>query len=422
MKLEWEVLELEPEHPFTISRSTKRRVRRVWVRVRHGSREGWGEADPSDYYGEDAGTTVEALEGLRPVVEAAGAPEAFVPLGRALGRRARELAAGSGGAAPEHGRRAADDAPGVAPAGAATRADASVPPDRRAPHAAARAGITAACLDLWGKRLDRPLWRLWGLDPAEAPVSSFTLGLDEPEVMARKARAARGWPVLKVKLGAGREREEAVMEAVRSEAPDATIRVDANAGWTAEEAVERVRWLADLGVEFVEQPLPPDDREGYRRVREASPVPIVADESCVVPADVPPLAGAVDGVNVKLAKCGGPLAALRTIHTARACGLKVMLGCMLETSLGVAPAAHLAPLVDWADLDGAHLLAEDPFRGPGPVAPEAERAAGDGAARRVGGSGETSGAPGTREEREVGSAAPGSVALGGAPGLGVRRR
>lgn len=372
MRMAWDVLELEPEHPFTISRSTKRSVRRVWVRLGHGGREGWGEADPSDYYGEDADSTAEALEALRPVVEAAEDPEAFVPLERALGGRARELA----------------DAPPPSADGDPHR----VPPDRRAPHAAARAAVTAALLDLWGKRVGRPLWRLWGLDPAEAPASSFTLGLDDPEVMARKARAARGWPVLKVKLGVERAREEAVLGAVRAEAPDAVIRVDANAGWTADEAVERVRWLAGQGVEFVEQPLPPDDLEGHRRVRKASPIPVVADESCVTAADVPGLAGAVDGVNVKLAKCGGPLAALRAIHAARACGLKVMLGCMLETTLGIAPAAHLSPLVDWADLDGAHLLAEDPFRGPGPASP---------------------GGPGDAD--------PGRIVLGDGPGLGVER-
>lgn len=378
--LDWEVLELEPEHPFTISRSTKRSVRRVWVRLENDGREGWGEADPSGYYGEDADTTVEALEALRPVVERADDPERFVALERALAERARELA----GAPPD----AAGDPP-------------RVPPDRRAPRAAARAGVTAALLDLWGKRVGRPLWRLWGLDPGETPVSSFTLGLDDPEVMARKARGARGWPVLKVKLGVEREREAAVLDAVRSEAPDAAIRVDANAGWTADEAVERVRWLAGEGVEFVEQPLPPEDLEGFRRVREASPIPIVADESCVTAADVPGLVGAVDGVNVKLAKCGGPLAALRLLHTARACGLKVMLGCMLETTLGIAPAAHLSPLADWADLDGAHLLAEDPFRGPGPSAP------GEGSADGVGGA--------------AGGADPGRVVLGDGPGLGVER-
>lgn len=379
MKVDHEVLELEPEHPFRISRSTKRRLRRVWVRLRHDGVEGWGEADPSGYYGEDADTTMDALEGLRPVVEQASDPEALLPLERELERRAQGIAGAPGGQG--------------ASSSAARDGGACVHPSRRAPHAAARAALTAALLDLWGKRLGRPLWRLWGLDRSETPVSSFTLGIDDPDVMAGKARAARGWPVLKVKLGVEPRREEAIMEAVRSEAPDARIRVDANAGWTAERAVERVRWLADLGVEFVEQPLPAADLEGLRRVRAVSPIPVVVDESCVTAEDVIRLADRADGVNAKLAKCGGPLAALRLIHTARACGLRVMLGCMLETSLGIAPAAHLSPLADWADLDGAHLLADDPFRGPGPAAPDA--AAGVEAGR---------------------------VVLGREPGLGVRRR
>ena len=322
MRLDWEVLRLRPERPFRISRSTEREVERTWVRVEHDGLEGWGEAAPSGYYGESAGTVDRALEAVRPALEAAPDPEGLEALEAELARRA-------------------PDGP------------------------AARAAVSAALHDLVGKRLDRPLWRLWGLDPGEPPRSSFTLGLDEPDVVAEKARAAGGWPILKVKLGVEADRERAILEAVRSEAPDAAVRVDANAGWPdAETALERIEVLAEHGVEFVEQPLDPADRDGHRRLREASPLPVVLDESCLVAGDVPGLADQAHGVNLKLAKTGGPREALRAVHAARACGLRVMLGCMVESTLGVAPAMHLAPLVDWVDLDGPALLAEDPFTGP----------------------------------------------------------
>lgn len=323
MNLAWEVLRLRPEHPFRISRSTERVVERTWVRVEHDGLEGWGEAAPGAYYGESAETVDRALEAMRPTVEGAPDPEGLEALEAELARRAPE-------------------------------------------GAAARAAVSAALHDLVGKRLDRPLWRLWGLDAGATPVSSFTLGLDDPQVVAEKARAAAGWPVLKVKLGVEPDRERAILEAVGEAAPEATIRVDANAGWAdAATALERIEVLAGHGVEFVEQPLDPADRDGLRRLKAASPLPVVLDESCRVAADVPGLADLAHGVNLKLAKCGGPREALRAVHAARACGLRVMLGCMVESTLGVAPAMHLSPLADWVDLDGPALLAGDPFRGPG---------------------------------------------------------
>mgnify|MGYP006286259021 CR=1 FL=1 len=323
MKLTWERFSVRTEHPFTISRSTREEVERLWVRVGHEGLGGMGEAAPTAYYGEDPGSAAAALEAMRPAVESVEDPEGLEELEAELALRA--------------------------PGGAS-----------------ARAAVSAALHDLWGRRLGRPLWRLWGLAPEAAPVSSFTLGLDEPEVVAEKARGAAGWPVLKLKLGLeDGGREAALLDAVRAEAPEATLRVDANAGWPdAATARERTRVLADRGVELVEQPLPPDDGEGLRRLQEDSPLPIVLDESCLTAGDVPGLADRAHGVNLKMAKTGGPREALRAIHAARACGLKVMLGCMVGTTLGVAPAMHLAPLADWVDLDGPALLAEDPFRGP----------------------------------------------------------
>jgi L-alanine-DL-glutamate epimerase-like enolase superfamily enzyme len=231
-------------------------------------------------------------------------------------------------------------------------------PGNRSAHAA----VSAALHDLFGKRAGMPVWQLLGLDPADAPLSSFTIGIDEPAAVAERVRAMTGWPILKIKLGSDRDRE--MIEAIRETDDSRRLQVDANAAWTADEAIRNIQYLADLGVEMVEQPLPPGDPAAWRRVRDGSPIPIYADESCICSTDVPGLAGLVDGVNIKLAKCGGIREALRAVHTARASGLEVMFGCMLESTLGIAAAAHLAPLADRLDLDGAALLAEDPFSGP----------------------------------------------------------
>lgn len=319
MKISWELFEVQSAFPFKISRAIEDVVTRVWVRIEADGIEGWGEADPSPYYGEDQNTVVAALGRMKPVIEGADDPFDLESLERDL--------------------RSAI-----------------------APNPAAHAAVGSALYDLMGKRLGQPLWKLWGLDPAAAPLSSFTIGMDTPDVVREKARLAREYPILKIKVGTGRDDE--TLEAVRSEAPDCVLRVDANAAWTAKEALRAVPMLMDYGVEFIEQPLPPTDREGLRHLYEHSPIPIILDESCLVASDIPGLVGMADGINIKFAKCGGPREALRMIHTARACGLQVMMGCMLESSLGIAPAAHLAPLLDYADLDGAALLREDPFDGP----------------------------------------------------------
>ncbi|HEX7240292.1 MAG TPA: dipeptide epimerase, partial [Longimicrobiaceae bacterium] len=230
---------------------------------------------------------------------------------------------------------------------------------------AAKVAVSAALHDLVGKRLGLPVWKLWGLDPAAAPLSSFTIGIDELETMRAKVREAASYPILKIKVGTPRDEE--ILRMIRDEAPAKTLYVDANTAWTAKEAVRALPMLADFGVAFVEQPLPKQDLEGLKRVRKASRLPVIADESCETSADVAKLAaaGAVDGVNVKLAKCGSLREGVRIVHAARAHGMSVMLGCMIESTLGIAASVQLAPLMDYVDLDGAALLADDPFTGPG---------------------------------------------------------
>ena len=227
-------------------------------------------------------------------------------------------------------------------------------------QSAAEAAVDMALHDLAGLRLQAPLYDVLGIDPRPTPETSFTIGLDTPEVVIQKVKEASAYPVLKVKMGSDCDRE--VLTAVRDTTRQ-RIRVDANEGWTPEAALERLEWLATIGVELVEQPLPADRIEETRALRRHSPIPFYADEGVHRAADIPRLAGAFDGINIKLMKCGGIAEALRMIAVARAHGMKIMLGCMIESSLAITAAAHLSPLVDTADLDGNLLVQNDPFEG-----------------------------------------------------------
>ena len=223
-----------------------------------------------------------------------------------------------------------------------------------------KAALDGALHDWIGRRLGVPLWRLLGLSP-EAPPTSFTIGFDSVDGTRDRVRRAREFRSLKVKVG--RAEDLARLEAVREES-QAPLRVDANEGWTLESARELLPALVELGVELIEQPFPAGDLDSFRALRELSPrPPVVVDEGCHDLRDVAAVAGYADAINVKLAKSGGLREAVRMIHAARALGLGVMVGCMVESQLAVAPAAHIGSLADWADLDGHLLLAEQPFEG-----------------------------------------------------------
>ena len=227
-------------------------------------------------------------------------------------------------------------------------------------EAAGKAALDAALHDWIGHRLGVPLWRLLGLSP-DAPPTSYTIGIDSLEGTRDRARRASEFRALKIKVGGAEDLER--LEAVREES-HAPLRVDANEGWTLESARELMPELIRLGVEFVEQPFPAADLDSFHALRELHPrLPVVVDEGCQDLRDVAPAAAYADGINVKLAKSGGVREAVRMIHAARALGLRVMLGCMVESQLGVAPAVAIASLADWADLDGHLLLAEQPFAG-----------------------------------------------------------
>jgi len=226
---------------------------------------------------------------------------------------------------------------------------------------AAKAAIDIALMDWFGQKIGVPLYTYFGLDASDAPVTTFSIGIDNPEVTRQKVREAEDYPVLKIKVGL--ETDEATIEAVRS-VTKKPLRVDANEGWTnKEEAVRKINWLESQGVEFVEQPMPAPMIEETRWVRSRVHIPIIADESCLHPSDIPKMVDTFDGVNVKLDKAGGMLEAYRMIEIAKSLGMKTMLGCMISSSVSVTAAAHLSPLVDYADLDGNLLIANDPYTG-----------------------------------------------------------
>jgi L-alanine-DL-glutamate epimerase-like enolase superfamily enzyme len=321
VKLTHEIRTVHTRHPFVIARGGSSEWRTVTVTVTdEDGATGIGEAAPSRFYGENPESVVAALARFAPVLEDADAWSL-----EAIEAELHKVLRFNG---------------------------------------AAKSAVSAALHDLAAKRLGVPLYRLLGLDPARSPQSSFTIGIaPDRDAVVAKVREAAEYPILKVKLGS--DRDEEIIRTVREAAPGKVLRVDANAAWTPKRALRIIPLLAELGVEFVEQPLPPQDLEGLRFVRERSSLPIVADESCIMASDVAALAGYVDGINLKLAKCGGLREALRIVATARAHGMLVMCGCMIETTLGIAAAAHLAPLLDCADLDGAALLADDPYTGVG---------------------------------------------------------
>jgi L-alanine-DL-glutamate epimerase-like enolase superfamily enzyme len=229
------------------------------------------------------------------------------------------------------------------------------------PHLAddpfALCALDQAAHDLWGKLQGQPVWKLWGLSIDKTPLSNYTIGIDTIDVMVAKMNEFPGWPIYKIKLGTDRDLE--IVRELRKHTR-ATFRVDANCGWRVDQALSFAPELKSLGVEFIEQPLRPDDApENHRRLLAESALPIIADESCIVEGDVAVSAGRFHGINIKLVKCGGLTPARRMIAEARRLGLAVMVGCMTESSVGISAIAQLLPLLDYVDMDGAVLLAED---------------------------------------------------------------
>ena len=331
MQLLFHRIDLRLKHTFTIAHNSRDVQSTLIVELRDGRFSGYGEATATAYYGVTIDGMASALETLRARIEAYNLidPEAFW----------------------------FDVQPHLAQ------------------NPFALCALDQAAWDLWAKKQHQPLRKLWNLDTTNSPITNYTIGLDSPDRMVEKMREWP-WPLYKIKLGRPEtdiatvralrqhtDAEHGLAEPHRWTGGPTLFRVDANCGWTADETIRFAPELAALGVEFIEQPLPADDWEGARRVFEQSALLIIADESCIVEGDVDRCVGYFHGVNIKLTKCGGLTPARRMIARARERGLRVMVGCMTESSVGISAIAQLLPLLDYADLDGSLLIANDPATG-----------------------------------------------------------
>lgn len=315
MKLSVKPFDLKLTTPFRISRHVQYTAANVLAQLTYEGVTGLGEAAPSEHYGEYRETVLATLKLLEN--ELGDDPFALDAIFNRVNHVIRL-------------------------------------------NPSAKAALDMALYDLVGKLLNVPVYKLLGLNAAQTPLTSFTIGIDTPENMARKALAARDYPILKIKVGTPNDR--ANLKAIRA-ISNAVIRVDANTAWSPKEAVRAINELAEFDLEFVEQPVAPHDLAGLKYVREHVPLPIITDESSITVEDIPRVAECTDGINIKLMKCGGLYHALKMIHVARAHNLKIMIGCMIESSLAITAAAHLTPLIDYADLDGHLLVDDDPYTG-----------------------------------------------------------
>ena len=302
---------LEFKHPFTISKGTKTHQPTLIVELEHRGLKGYGEAPAITYYNIPVEKMIADIEAKRKAIE-----------GFAITDPQRYW---------HYLHHLIPDNPFLVCA------------------------LDMAGWDLFGKMRNLPLYEIWKLDPEKGPQTDFTIGIDTVDKMVEKMKE-KPWPIYKIKLGT--PDDLAIMEALRRHT-NAVFRVDANAGWTLEEALQKIPRLAELGVEFVEQPLAKDDWAGMQRLYKESVLPLIADESCVKESDVDACADHFHGINIKLTKCSGITPALRMIGKARSLGMKVMVGSMNESTIGSAAIAHLLPELDYVDMDGPLLLKED---------------------------------------------------------------
>ncbi|MCP1383344.1 dipeptide epimerase [Runella salmonicolor] len=315
MQLFFHRFDLRLRHTFTIAHDSRDVQPTLVVELRDGTISGFGEATSNKYYGITIEGMVEALENIRERIESYDlqSPEAFW---------------------------------------------ASVHPFLLN-NPFAQCALDEAANDFWAKKKHQKLYEAWGLSAENIPMTNYTIGIDTVEKMVAKMKELP-WPIYKIKLGTADDL--AIIKELRKHT-DAIFRVDANCAWTADQAIQYSYELKSLGVEFIEQPLKADDWEGMKRVFDQSALPCIADESCIVEADVAKCQGYFHGVNVKLTKCGGLTPARRMIAEAKALGMKTMVGCMNETSVGISAIAHLLPLLDYVDMDGTLLISNDPASG-----------------------------------------------------------
>ena len=311
MNLTLHTFSLPLRHTFTIAYDSRDTQDTLIVELEQNGLRGFGEATSNPYYGVTIESMKEALEGVRDQIEAEDLTEPVLFWERMQPHLEQ--------------------------------------------HSFAQCALDMAANDLHGKKLGQPLYRLWGLQPDWVPLTNFTIGIDDVEKMVAKLQE-QPWPLYKIKLGT--PDDVAIVRELRRHT-DAVFRVDANCAWGVEETLENARQLQPLGVEFIEQPLHADDLAGMKEIYARSVLPVVADESCITEADVAKCHGHFHGINIKLVKCGGLTPARRMIAQARELGLKVMVGCMTESTVGISAIAQLLPLLDYVDMDGALLLRED---------------------------------------------------------------
>ncbi len=315
MKVSYKIYNLPFTHPFTISKGTKTHQPTFIVELEYFGVKGYGEAPAISYYNIPVEKMAEDLEAKKQFVEkfSFSDPERYWHYLHHLFPQNSFLVC----------------------------------------------ALDIAGWDLFGKMRKKQLYQLWNLDTAKAPLTDFTIGIDSIETMVKKMKE-KPWPIYKIKVGTDNDIE--MVEALRQHT-DALFRVDANAGWTLEQALHKIPLLKELGVEFVEQPLAKDDWEGMKTLYERSPLPLFADEACVSESDVQKCHQHFHGINIKLTKCSGITPARRMIKKARELDMQVMVGCMNESSIGTAAIAQLAPLLDHVDMDGPLLLSEDIAKG-----------------------------------------------------------
>jgi len=313
MELEIRDLDLPMRHPFTIAHGTTTIQSNLLVALKQNGVVGYGEGASCDAYPEFTAQSMRtALESARAQIEQESLDDPIPLWDRLL---------------PSLGH-----------------------------NRFALCAVDEAAHDLWGKLRGLPVWKLWGLELRNLPLSDYTIGIDPVEKMVAKMREFDGWPIYKIKLGTANDL--AIVRELRRHT-QAVFRVDANTAWTAEQTLAFAPELKQLGVEFIEQPLPPGNWEGMRRVFAECALPVIADESCLIEEDVARCAGHFQGINIKLTKAGGLTPARRMIAQARQLGLRVMVGCMNESTVGISAIGQLLPLLDYVDMDGALLIAQD---------------------------------------------------------------
>lgn len=315
MQLKYKKFDLPLRHVFTISRGSVSVQETLIVQLEDNGVHGYGEATSNTFYGATIPNMMSAIDSVRSVVES-GSIDGPLQLIDQVSRK--------------------------------------LPKEKYAKFALN--AIDQAIHDLWGKKTGGPVYRLWGLTTDKIPMSDYTLGIDTIDKMIAKMNEMPGWPIYKIKLGTSDDL--GIVRELRKHT-DAIFRVDANCGWTAEQTIEFAPAMKELGVEFIEQPLPPEDEDGAVRAYQNSVLPLVADENCVMEEDVDKCAGKFHGINIKLVKCGGLATGRRMAKRARELGLKVMAGCMTESTVGISALAQMLPLLDYVDMDGAVLIAKD---------------------------------------------------------------